>query len=289
MVKIGIIGNVSSLQPYVQFIRKETGFEIVGKSSIGMVDHPAGTLLSVPEFTKNELWEVADAIIVDKPDMVTYDALKEAIKNYKHIYLADIPEISPAQCMDLHKLAQEAGNIVQVRNPLLEDPAANWVAENWQEPVYINFFQGYNDASEKNRLLVRFLLYAHRLFGSDPQKVRVSGVTHPDGQHSFLNIRLDYSTFSALNSEFLFQPVNEIKIRSAMPGKFIETAGHNHIFLNHSKIAIDNPRQTGLSMFIQNIRSLRQSQGTGLHTLYHVLNSSSELNKKITLYSSWNK
>ena len=287
MVKIGIIGNVAAMQQYVQAVKREAGFEIVGKSSIGLIDQPAGSLLSVPEFPKADLFRDADAIIVDKASMVSYQMLKDAVRNYKHLFLADIPEITPVQCLDLHKLVQEAGNVVFVRNPITEEPAARWISDNWHEPGYLNYFEGYNKESNKRSLIIKILLLAHSLFSNNPQKIRVSGFTGMQETGGFLNIRLDYSTFSAVNIELLCQPENETRIRAALPGKFAETAGPDKLHVNHIKTTVDSTGKTGFDLFLGHVRMQQPTSLNNLHTLCQVLETYEELLRKIRLYSSW--
>jgi hypothetical protein len=287
MLKVGIIGNVSSMQPFVQHLKKEPGFEIIGKSSIGMIDQPADSLLSVPEYVKTALLVASDILIIDKWSMVTFDYLKEAVRKFKHLFFSDIPELTPSQCLDLQKLASESGNIVQVRNPLMEEPVAFWIARNWQEPAYVNYFEGNTKIIGNRKILVKLLLYAHRLFKESPQKIRVSGINNQGTNSSFLNIRLDYSTFSAINFEILQQPENEIKIRAALPGKFIESASSNQFLINHEKVATDIQHISEFSVFIENLKSGNLNSGTGLHTLNHVLDTYEELVKKLSLYAPW--
>jgi hypothetical protein len=287
MLKVGIIGNVASMQAYVQHLKKVPGFEIVGKSSIGMIDQPTDSLLSVPEYVKTALLEASDVLIIDKSSMVNFDLLKDAVRKYKHLFFSDIPELTPVQCLDLHKLSSEAGNIVQIRNPLFEEPVAFWIAKQWQEPAYVNYFEGTSQIAGNRKMLIKLLLYAHQIFKGSPQKIRVSGVNNQGGTSSFLNIRLDYSTFSAINFEILQQPENEIKIRAAIPGKFIESASRNHFTINHEKLSIDTPHISEFSVFVDNLKSGTLNSGTGLHTLYHVLGTFEELLKKLSLYAPW--
>jgi hypothetical protein len=287
MVKVGIIGNIASMQSYVQHLKKEHEIEIVGKSSIGLIDQPAGSLLSVPEYAKADLFNEADAIIIDKASMVSFDMLKDAVRNYKHLFLADLPELNTAQCLDLQKLVSEAGSIVQVKNLLMEEPVTHWIAENWQEPAYLNYFEGTDLFQNKRKILIKLLLYAYRLFKGSPQKIRVSGVHDADKGNSFLNIRLDYSNFSALNFELLQTAGSEIKIKAALPGKFIESAAHNQLTLNHQKLHIDIPNKSEFSVFIENLKLQNQKSGTGLDTLHQVLSSYEELFRKLSLYAPW--
>ncbi len=287
MVKVGIIGNIASMQSYVQHLKKEHEIDIVGKSSIGLMDQPAGSLLSVPEFAKAALFNEADAIIIDKASMVGFDLLKDAVRNYKHLFLADLPELNTAQCLDLHKLVTEGGSIVQVKNPLMEEPVACWIAENWQEPAYLSYFEGTDLFKNKRNLLIKLLLYAHRLFKSSPQKIRVSSVHDAGNENSFLNIRLDYSNFSALNFELLQTTGSEIKIKAALPGKFVESAPHNHLCINHQKLPVDIQHKSEFSVFVENLKLQNQKSGTGLDTLHQVLSSYEELFRKLSLYAPW--
>lgn len=285
MVKMGIIGNVAAMQQYVQAVKREAGFEMVGKASVGLMDQPAASLLSVPEFSKADLFREADAIIIDKASMVNYQILKDAVRSYKHLFIADIPEINPAQCLDLHKLVLEAGNVVSVRNPLQEDPAARWITDHWHEPGYLNYFEGYNAATNKRSLLIKILLLAHSLFNTNPQKIRVSGFTGL--QYSFLNIRLDYSTFSAVNVELLSQPENETRFKAALPGKYAETTGPDKLFVNHTKTALDPAVKSGFDLFLEQVRKQQPAAMNNLHTLHQVLETYEELLRKIRLYSNW--
>ena len=275
------------MQPYVQHLKKEPDFEIIGKSSIGLVDQPAGSLMSVPEYAKAALIDAADAIIIERPDMVNFEMIKEAIKKSKHLFLSDLPEISSAQCLELQKLAGEAGNVVQIRNPLLEEPSARWIAENWQEPAYISIFKSAEIFRDKRNLLMGLLLYAHHLFAASPQKIRVSGVYNPGSGYSFMNIRLDYATYSAINIEMLDQPVAELKIRAALPQKFLETAGNNQFFINHQKFHTDPSPKNCFSGFLDHLRAGYQKSGTSLSSLQQVMVTYEELLRKFSLYTSW--
>ena len=169
----------------------------------------------------------------------------------------------------------------------MEEPVAFWIARNWQEPAYVNYFEGTTEIIGNRKILVKLLLYAHQLFRENPQKIRVSGINSQGGNNSFLNIRLDYSTFSAINIEILQQPENEIKIKAVLPGKFVESTSLNQFFINHDKLTTDFPHISEFSVFIENLKSGTLNSGTGLHTLYNVMGTYEELIKKMSLYAPW--
>lgn len=286
MVKVGFIGNITEIQIYAQQIRKESGFEIIGKSSVGIVDHTAGSSISVPEYVKSVLIDTADLIIINNSELVSFDLIKESIRKYKHLFFIDFPHFSTAQCLELNKLVSEAGNAVQIKNQLLEHPALYWISENWQEPAYLNYFEGTSNFSAKRNLLIKILMFAYSLFKNSPQKIRVSGINSQKNGYSFLNIRLDYSSYSALNFEILEQSSNEIKVKSVIPGKFIESDKYNQVYINYQKSTDLHPRNE-ISGFLQNIKSGGLVSGFGLNAYQQVLTTYEDLLRKLTLYAQW--
>ncbi len=286
MVKVGYIGNIAELQVYAQQIRKESGFEIIGKSSVGIVDHTAGSSISVPEYVKSVLMDTADLIIINNSELVSFDLIKESIRKYKYLFFTDFPQFSTAQCLELNKLVSEAGNIVQIKNQLLDHHALCWISENWQEPAYLNYFEGTSNFSAKRNLLIKILMFAHSLFKNSPQKIRVSGINSQKKGYSFLNIRLDYSSYSALNFEILEQSSNEIKVKSVIPGNFIESDKYNQMYINYQK-STDLHFKNEISGFLQNIKSGSLESGVGLNAYHQVLNTYEDVLRKLSLYAPW--
>ncbi len=286
MVKIGFIGNIAAMQPYIQQIRKEDGFEIIGKSSVGMSEQSSLGPISVPEYVKTVLINESDAIIINNSELVSFDLVRDAIRKYKHLLFNDFPNFTPAQCLDLSKLVNEAGNIVQIKNHLLENPYISWIADQWQEPAYLNYFESTTKFEFKSFQLKKILLFAHSLFKSVPQKIRVSGIDNQQNSISFLNIRFDYPSFSALNFELLEHSSPDMRLKAVLPGKFIETDQKNNLIVNHEKVT-DLPMKNEISRFLDNIRSGNITGSQGLHAYHQVLNTYEELMRKISLYSPW--
>ena len=287
MVKIGLIGNVASLQKYVGQLKKETGIEVVGKSSVGLMDIPGASLMSVPEYARNALMDVSDALIVDKSAMVSFDMLKDAVRKYRHVYITDVPELIPSQCVELQKLVDEAGTIVQIRNPLMDTPFANWIRTNIQEPLYVSHIESYSELPEKRRLFLRLLMFAYALLQTTPQKVRVTGVHHNESGFVFVNVRLDYASNTAVNFEIQSPSANETKTRVILPGKLLEVSPAGQMTVNGSNFHPDTPVRSELSQFIENLKSGKLEQGSGLPVLHPVLITFDEIGRKLSQYIPW--
>ncbi len=288
MVKIGIIGNTQSLQSYVSLLKKEPGAEIIGKASYGTYDQSGNMVISVPEYAKQALIETADAVIIERANMVPFSMLREAIKRYTHLFIQDVSDLTSEQCQDLVKLIHEAGTIVQVGNPFMEIPAIHWIHQNFQEPAYISISERKMVLPPRKELLLPVLLFAQTVFNSTPQKIRTTGIHHNDSKVAFINIRLDYPNFSAINFDILSSSrEKESFISAAMPGVFMESSSKGKVNVNYEPVEILSPNLSGLVSFVSNVREGKVKDGTGLHILHPVLVSYEETARRLSQYVPW--
>lgn len=274
------------MQAYDQKLSLVKGFEIIGKSSIGLMNQPLDDVLSAPEYAKNDLIEVTDVIIINNSSMVNFAMLKDAVRGYKHVFIADIPEFTPAQCFELQKLIEESGNIVHIRNPLMDMPATRWVVLNRKEPLYINYFESIDSKTDKRDFLVKLLLYAYVIHHAPPQKIRVSGIPAKEGAYTFLNIRLDFAAFSAMNFEILLQKKTEIKFKAVMPGTYLESE-NGKTMVNHKEFTLEEEVMPEFSEFIESVNGKTNKTALGFQALYKALVSYEELLGKLALYAPW--
>lgn len=288
MMKIGIIGNIQSLQAYVSQLKKEQGVEIIGKASQGTYDHSANMIISVPEYAKQALIETADAVIIEKANMVPFSMIRDAIKRYTHLFIQDVSDLTPDQCQDLVKLVHEAGTIVQVGNPFMEIPAIHWIHQNFQEPAYISISERKAQLPPRKELLLPVLLFAQIVFQTNPQKIRITGVHHKDSNIAFINIRLDYPNFSALNYDVLSSSrEKDSYISAALPGIFMESSGKGKINVNHEHVDLPVQPPSGLMNFISNVKAGSVNHGTGLQILHPVLVSYEDTVRRLSQYVPW--
>jgi hypothetical protein len=287
MLKIGLVGNIKSLQPCIGFFKKEPRFELIGKSSVGLMDQPGGIIVSVPEFSRSALIDAADALIIDRAGMLSFSLIKEAVKKYKHLYFNDIPELVPEQCNELQKLVAESGTIFQVRNPMLDHPFARWIFQNSQEPSYISYAESFPEIPGKRDLILPVLLFAQHLFKTSPQKIRVTGIHQPGSDHAFINLRLDYSTYSAMNTEWFVPAEKSLIMKAVLPGMVMEYGPGGRMTVNHKTVPAEGNAEQELSDFAGNLIAGFMSCGTGLQPLSKALITYEEIYRKMTQYIPW--
>ncbi len=288
MLKIGLIGNVGPMVSHIQQLKNIRDVQVIGKSSVGMMEEPESRFLSIPEFNRRELVEAADVLIVDKSQMLIPDLLIWAVKSSKHLYISDYPDIVTESCGELLKLAEEARTVIHIRNSLRTESLTGWLILNWQEPAYISIFESMTELPEKRTFLLKHLFFAYSLFNAYPQKIRVSGMHQSDTGFYFINIRLDYSTFSAYNLEMLIQPPGERNMKAVMPGKFLEgDLRSGKAFLNQREMVIHTPQSNSLADFLKDYGKEDFFLASNLDQYHAALDTLTDVLKKIELFTPW--
>jgi hypothetical protein len=288
MIKIGLIGNLGSIVTHIGQLKNIKNIQLLGKSSVGMMEEPQGKYLTLPEFNRTELVETSDFLIVENSNLLLPDLIKVAIKSNKHLYITDYPLISPEQCMELVKLADEAKTMVHICNYPGSESFTNWLKENWKEPAYLNLFETLPTLPDKLTYLTKYLLFALSLFKSAPQKIRVSGIHQPDSDYYFINVRLDFPSYSTFNLEMLIQPNSSRNIKIAIPGKFLSCD------LTSAKATLNQKEITLPASRLNPVVELLQKHGTenfisesNLNLYYITLLALRDVLRKIDLFTPW--
>jgi len=288
MLKVGLIGSVGSMISCLQQLKNIKGIQVIGKSSVGMMEEPEGKFLSISEYNRKELVEAADILIVDKSQLLLPDLMKSAIRNGKHLYITDFPDITVESCAELLKLADEAKTVVHIKNHLRYETLTGWLAQNWQGPAYISLFESMPALPDKRTFLIKYLLYAYSLFNSFPQKIRVSCIHQSDPDFHFFNIRLDYPTYSTFNLELLIQPSSNRNMRVAMPGKFLEgDFTSNKAVLNQHEFPVHPLQKNIIPDFLLNYGKDDFYQTSNLDQFHSTLLILKDVLKKIELFTPW--
>jgi hypothetical protein len=288
MIKIGLIGNLGSIVTHIGQLKNIKDIQLIGKSSVGMMEEPQGKYLSIPECNRKELVETADFLIVENSNLLLPDLFKVALKNNKHLYITDFPEISPELCNEFLKLSDEAKTMVHICNYPGSEPFTNWLNENWKEPAYLSLFESLPALPAKLPYLTKYLLFAISLFKSQPQKIRVSGIHQPDSDYYFINVRLDFPSYSTFNLEMLIQPSGNRNIKIALPGKFLTCD------FTSTKAFLNQKEFTLLPSRINPVVELLQKHGTdnfyeeaNLNMYYLTLLTLKDVFRKIELFTPW--
>jgi hypothetical protein len=289
MIKVGLIGNLGAIASQIEQFKKVRDIQLIGKSSIGMMDEPKGKYLSIPEYNRKDLIEAADFLIVDKSQLLLPDLMKHAVKNNKHLYITDYPNITPDYCAELIKLAEEARTMVRIGNIPGTEPLTNWIFQNWQEPAHISLFETMPALPDKVSYLSRNIFLAYSLFKSFPQKIRTSGIHHSGSDFFFINLRLDYATSSVFNLELLIQPNGGRHIRVTMPGKFVSADFATHrALLNQQEITLPVVHHHPLVILLSQFGTESFYGNSNLDLYYSTLQTLREVLRKIELFTPWN-
>ncbi len=288
MIKVGLIGNLGSVTHQIGQLKNVREIQVIGKSSVGMMEEMHGKYLNIPEVNRKELVEASDFLMVEKSRLLLPDLLRLSIRNNKHLFITDFPDIQPDQCAELIKLAEEAGTMVRIADQALSDAYHLWVAENWKEPAYINIFETLAELPDKRVYLTTYLFLALSLFKAIPQKIRVSGIHQPNTGFYFINIRLDFPSFSAFNLEMLIQPYGGKNIRAVFPGKFLTGDFTTQKALaDYKEITLPLPRHHAVAELLSRYGTDDFYASSNLSIYYSTLITLREVLRKIELFTPW--
>lgn len=288
MIKVGLIGNLSSIVQQIGQLKNVKDVRVIGKSSVGMMEELHGKYLTIPEFNRKELIEASDFLMVEKSRLLLPDLLKLSIKNNKHLYITDFPDLQPEQCAELIKLADEAKTMVHIADQSLSESFQHWVEVNWKEPAYISIFEAQPELPEKIPYLTRYIFLALSLYKAMPQKIRVSGIHQPETGFYFINIRLDFPSFSAFNLELLIQPHESHNIRLVLPGQFLTGDFTSHkAYLDAKEISLPAPRQHTVAELLTHYETEDFHAYSNLSVYHSTLLTLREVLRKIELFTPW--
>lgn len=288
MLKAGIIGNIHNMATLMHVLKGVQGVQVVGKSSMGIPGQTEAKIISIPEYNRHDLFDVADILIIDDSQLIHFDLFKSAVKNNKHLYFSNYPDLSAESSLELMKLADEAKTGIYVRNSLMSEPLTSWIMKNLHEPVYLGFFESIPALPDKKSLLMRYLLYAQLLFKESPQKIRAGGIGYPVQDFCFINFRFEYATSSAMNLEVLVQPKAVRTLKAAMPGIFLEgNCITGKAMMNMTDFPAGTPVEDSIVTFLKDPEKGNFYSRSNINAYYTALLTYNEVVKKTVLYTPW--
>jgi hypothetical protein len=220
--------------------------------------------------------------------LIVPDLIRQAVRNGKHLFFTDCPDISPEYCSELLKLAEEAKTMIHIGTLPGSDSFIHWLRTNWQEPAYINLFESLPELPDKIPYLSQHLLFALTFLRVPPQKIRVSGIHQADSGFYFINVRLDFPTYSTFNLELLIQPPVTRNIKVALPGKFLTgdyTLGR--MSLDHKEMTLPHPPMNVLVKILNEFNSPDFFMHSNLELYYSTLLTLREVLRKVDLFTPW--
>lgn len=171
---------------------------IQGKSSVGAKNQAAEYSFSIHEYNRVELIERSDAIFLEDSTLIPFTLIKDSIKRRKHIFFTGYPNFDEQQSKELVKLIDEAGTIVQVKNPLFFHPLVQHITKHLSHPFYLNIDITEIPEEKEPQLYWDITLLMIKLGQDLPKKVKTLGIGPIDFGYNFRNIRIEYLDSSIL-------------------------------------------------------------------------------------------
>jgi len=286
MLNIGFIGKTENFEPHIRRIQKNTNINVIGKASYGTDTRLNSFHFSIPELNRIELIERADAILIDNSLPLSFSVLCDIVKKSKHIFAVEYLNLSVEEGIQLSKLTNESGSIVQIYNPFFYKPAIQWLNKNLVNPAYLDISYYDKESVDKNTLTsLLFMLFDAT--GMSPKKVAAVSFQAGKSNSWFYNVRLEYGNASVVNINYGSQSQqNEFKIKTYSEGQFISLN-----FLNKNFLCQDNPidlSKLALNEFDIFIHSIMNKTKTmsNIEDYLSVLHIVQKINKKLSLFAS---
>lgn len=283
MLNIGLIGKAASIETLIEALKKYPDIIIQGKSSVGMKNQPSEYSFSVHEYNRVELIERSDAIFLEDSSLIPFTLIKDSIKRRKNIFFTGYPNFDEHQSRELIKLVDEAGTIVQVRNPLFFHPHIQYMVKHISHPFYLNI-DIVEPAEERGVQIYWDITLLLIKLGQDlPKKVKTLGIGPMETGYNFRNIRIEYPDSSIL----------ELCISTGLSKKFeMKAVAGNSIFetdlISGQMKDKSGPVNVSSPDMIKEYESFfksiikRQIPATGLPEYLSALKTVSEISGKVT-------
>ncbi len=214
MLKIGIVGKNHS-KPYISLINGNNYFQLVG------VFDPCFQFKTPKDINHNliylsfeELLKQSEAIVFASDEKIYLPLIEMAVKYSCSVFLHSINNISYNEQIQLMKLHEEAGGIIQIQQPIIFNNTFQEFLSLSKKPLLLNY--NYSNSSEKNLLAkTRSIINAVlSVFKTNIKKVTVNTISAFNEVPDIIKIRLDFDNGSV--SEIVVnaiekQNINQIK------------------------------------------------------------------------------
>jgi len=218
MIRVGLIGKIDAIESMVSLMGSCPDAHVIGKASSGFLNRLESPKYSIPELSRADLVEKADALILTEGAKLSAEHLYEVIKKSKPIFTSDYLTLTPGELYEVEKLLNESNTVFQYHNPFYYHPVIQWIRHHFQVPAYFDMNYMTDSMLDRNQI-VKLLMLPVGFLGVNPLKFRHTSLMSPDESPGFINIRFEYSDSSVINFNIGFRnPVKEFTIR-AFSGK----------------------------------------------------------------------
>jgi hypothetical protein len=285
MLKIGLIGKTEILEPHVKLFQRNPDINIAGKASIGAGDSLHGFHYQIPEISRNELIELVDVIIIDSSSQYMFQLLCDIVKKSKHIFIVEYLDLTVDECLQLIKLSDESGSVIQVTSLLYFNPAVQWLSRHLTNHAYIDVsYISSETITDSTVISLLFMLLG--VVGKSPKKVEAVAFNSQQADSDFTNVRLEYNDASVVTLNYGKMPFSKFKIKVYANGMFVSLDLANETNLNNGIpftadefYAVNEP-----DCFIDTVMK-KCKQRNSLDDYMAVLNVVQQINKRISRFA----
>lgn len=287
MLNIGLIGNTDILEPHVKELQKNKNINIIGKSSVGSNVQLNSFHFSIPELNKVELIDRADIIIMDNSSSQPYLTMSDIVKKSKHIFAIEYLDLTVDECLQLIKLSNESGSVIQVTNPYFYTPIIQWINEHISSPTFIdisNFTLDTDDAQS----LYPVLLMLYKATGITPKKVGAVSFESKSTDSRFTNVRLEFSDASVVNINYgKVESLSEFRLKAYSSGQFVTVNFTNRVY-NCDNVPIDLRKYSKVNEFYNFINAVQNKapKTSSLEDYLIAMHVIQKINKKLSQFST---
>jgi len=282
MLSIGLIGKITSIEKQIEKLSKYPDIRIHGKSSVGTKHEPSEYRFSIPEYNRIELIERSDAIFLEDSALVPYSLLKDSIKRRKHIFFSEYPDFSEEQSLELIKLIDEAGTVVQIKNPLYFNSIVQCMAKKTSQPFYLAAEIILPTEEQYGQILWDIVLLLLKMGQAVPKKNKALNISHRSKKYNFRNIRLEFTDSSALEMNITYPAENKKFTLKVVSGEDIFDM---NIISNqvHSKLSTANIKTDFIKEYESFFKSVIKKQPplTGINEYLTALRTIQDIRSKI--------
>ena len=196
MHKIGIIGK-NHCESYISAINLSKNIKLIGVFDPSFqFEHPKNIQKDLIYLSFEELLINSDSIIFASSEKIYLPLIEVAIKYSRSVFLHSIHNLSYQEQIQLFKLQEEAGIILQIQQPIIFNEVFKKYVDLSNKPLLINY--GYSDSSEtqllyKTRLIISAIL---SLYKSNLRKITINIISTFSEIPDIIKIRMDFDNGS---------------------------------------------------------------------------------------------
>jgi len=232
MLKIGVIGK-NYCESYVSIIKASDSFELVGIFDPSFqFEYPKLFQRNLIYLSFEELARKCDALAFASPEKIYLPLIELALKYSKSVFLHSVHNLSLQEQFELLKLNEEAGEVLQIQQPLIFHDTFLAFQKVSYNPLLIQY--NYSDGSE-SKLLVKTRLVVGAtlsLFSSNVRKITANTISACSEVPDIIKIRIDFD-----NGSLAELMINSVEHQQANQIKCFEYNGFYEVNLINNQIS----------------------------------------------------